>query len=76
MTDEEFLAEWSYESAEQYYTSMTEIAAPVQNLMATLTDSQRQEVKRLIIESANRFRRDNRIVFPIAVRVVAGRKPA
>jgi hypothetical protein len=76
VTDEEFLAEWSYESAEQYYTSMTEIAAPVQNLMATLTDSQRQEVKRLIIESANRFRRDNRIVFPIAVRVVAGRKPA
>ena len=75
VTDEQFLAEWSYESAEQYYTSMTEIAAPVQTLMAKLTDSQRQEVKRLILEAAAQFRQGPRIIFPIAVRVVAGHKP-
>ena len=76
MADEEFRAEWSYESAEQYYTSMTEIAAPVQNLMAKLTDSQRQQVRHLILEAAAQFRRGSRITFPIAVRAVSGRKPA
>ena len=76
VADQEFLGDWSYESAEQYYTSMMEIAAPVQNLMAQLSDSQRQQVKRLILEAAAQFRQGEGITFPIAVRVVAGRKPA
>ena len=76
ITEQEFLAEWSYESPEHYYTTMMEIAAPVQNLMAGCSDSQRQEVKRLILEAASAYRQGDRITFPIAVRVVAGRKPA
>ena len=76
ITEQEFLAEWSYDSPEHYYSTMMEIAAPVQNLMAGCSDSQRQEVKRLIIEAASAYRQDDRITFPIAVRVVAGRKPA
>jgi ubiquinone/menaquinone biosynthesis C-methylase UbiE len=76
ITEQEFLAEWSYESPEHYYSTMMEIAAPVQNLMAGCSDSQRQEVKRLIIEAASANRQGDRITFPIAVRVVAGRKPA
>jgi enediyne biosynthesis protein CalE5 len=76
ITEQEFLAEWSYESPEQYYTTMMEIAAPVQNLMAGCSDSQRQQVKRLIIEAASEYRQGDRIIFPIAVRVIAGRKPA
>lgn len=76
ITEQEFLAEWSCESPEHYYSTMMEIAAPVQNLMAGCSDSQRQEVKRLIIEAASAYRQDDRITFPIAVRVVAGRKPA
>jgi len=76
ITEQEFLAEWSYESPEQYYTTMMEIAAPVQNLMAGCSDSQRQQVKRLIIEAASEYRQGDRITFPIAVLVVAGRKPA
>lgn len=76
ITEQEFLAEWSYDSPEQYYTTMMEIAAPVQNLMAGCSDSQRQQVKRLIIEAASEYRKGDRITFPIAVRVVAGRKPA
>ena len=76
ITEQEFLAEWSYESPEHYYSTMMEIAAPVQNLMAGCSDSQRQEVKRLIIEAASAYRQGDRITFPIAVRVVAGRKPA
>ncbi|MDF0668187.1 MAG: methyltransferase domain-containing protein [Nitrospira sp.] len=75
ITDQEFLGEWSYGSTDEYYTSLIEIAAPVQNLMATLSEAQRQEVKRLIIQAASQFQRGARITFPIAVRMVAGRKP-
>ncbi len=38
ITEQEFLAEWSYESPEHYYSTMMEIAAPVQNLMAGCSD--------------------------------------
>ena len=75
VTDQEFLAEWSYASAEEYYTSLMEIAAPVQNLMATLSVPQVQEVRRLITQAATQYQRGNRITFPLAVRIVAARKP-
>ena len=75
VTDQEFLAEWSYTSADEYYTSLMEIAAPIQNLMATLSAPQIQEVRRLIIQAATPFQRGNRITFPITVRMVAARKP-
>ena len=75
VNDHEFFAEWSYTSAEEYYTSLMEIAAPVQNLMATLTADQTQEVKRLILQAVSQYRRGDRIVFPFAVRMVAARKP-
>lgn len=75
ITDQEFLGEWSYGSTDEYYTSLMEIAAPVQNLMTTLSEAQRQEVRRLIIKAASQFQRGARITFPIAVRMVAGRKP-
>jgi enediyne biosynthesis protein CalE5 len=73
--DQEFLADWSYASADEYYTSLMEIAAPVQNLMATLSANQIQEVRRLITQAAIPFQRGNRITFSIAVRMVAARKP-
>ena len=76
ITEQEFLAEWSYASTEEYYTSLTELAAPIQNLMAKLTREQIQEVKQLILKAATQYRRGERINFPIAVRMVAARKPA
>ncbi|NWF71558.1 MAG: class I SAM-dependent methyltransferase [Nitrospirae bacterium] len=75
VTDQEFWAEWSYASAEDYYTSLMEIAAPVQNLMAKLSDAQKQEVKHRITRAALKYRRGNSITFPLAVRMVAARKP-
>jgi len=75
IADEEVLGEWSYASAEEYYISLMEIAAPVQNLMAKLSDAQKEEVKRLIIQAASQYRRGERIIFPFAVRMVAARKP-
>ncbi len=75
VTDHEFLAEWSYASTDEYYTSLMEIAAPVQNLMAKLTDAQKEDVKQRITQAASNYTRAGRIVFPMAVRIVAGRKP-
>jgi ubiquinone/menaquinone biosynthesis C-methylase UbiE len=75
VTDQEFLADWSYASEEEYYTSLMEIAAPVQNLMAKLSDAQKRDVKERITQAASKFRRGNRITFPLAVRIVAARKP-
>jgi hypothetical protein len=75
VTDQEFLAEWSYVSADEYYTSLTEIAAPIQNLMTTLSAPQIQEVRRLITQAATQYQRGNRITFPLAIRMVAARKP-
>lgn len=75
VAEQEFLAEWSYASAEEYYASLMELAAPIQNLMATLSADQMQDVKRRIIQAAAQYRRGGRITFPIAVRMVAARKP-
>src|SRR5688572_2448154 len=74
VAEQEFLAEWSYESTEQYYNSLMDIAAPIQNLMAKLSQAQQQQVKRLILEGASHYQRGGRVSFPIAVRVVAARK--
>lgn len=73
--EQEFLAEWSYASPEEYYMSLLDLAAPIQNLMAKLSADQLDQVKQLIIEAVSRFRRGDRLVFPIAVRMVAARKP-
>ena len=73
--DQEFLADWTYGSADEYYTSLMEIAAPVQNLMAKLTAAQQADVKQRILQAASNFTRAGRIVFPMAVRIVAARKP-
>jgi ubiquinone/menaquinone biosynthesis C-methylase UbiE len=75
VTDQEFLAEWSYASADEYYTSLMEIAAPVQNLMAKLLPPQVQEVRQLITQATTQYQRGTRITFPLAVRMVVARKP-
>jgi ubiquinone/menaquinone biosynthesis C-methylase UbiE len=76
VTEQEFLAEWSYASAEEYFTSLMELAAPIQNLMANFSTDQTHEVKRLIIQAVAQYQREDSITFPIAVRMVAARKPA
>ena len=75
MIEQKFLAEWSCASAEEYYTSLMELAAPIQNLIGNLSADQLQRIKRRILEATSKHQRDNRIIFPIAVRFVAARKP-
>lgn len=75
VTEQEFLAEWSYASAEEFYASLMDLAAPIQNLMAKFSTDQMQKVKRLILHAVDQYRRDDHFTFPIAVRMVAARKP-
>ncbi|MEW6248680.1 MAG: methyltransferase domain-containing protein [Nitrospirota bacterium] len=75
VTDEEFLAEWTYRSGEEYYQSLMDLAAPLQALFAKLSPAQQREAERRIIQAVNEYRRGDAIVLPIAIRLVAGRKP-
>lgn len=75
VSESEFAAEWAYASADEYYESLLDIAAPVQTLMAKLSDEQRETVKRLMLDAANRYQRNGRLVFPFVVRLVTARKP-
>ena len=75
LSEEEFLADVTYSTAEEFLSSLMDIAAPIQNLFATLTSQQKSDAERGIITAVNGYRRHDRIVLPIAVRVVAARRP-
>ena len=75
LSEEEFLGEVTYDKEEEFFASVRDLAAPVQKLFTTLTAGQKAQVEQGIIEAAQGYRRQGRIVFPIAVRIVAARKP-
>lgn len=75
VAEEEFLAEVRFLSGEDYYESLMDIAAPIQNLFAKLSEQQKTEARDRIIRSLVQYRRRDGIALPIAVRVVAARKP-
>ena len=75
LSEEEFLADVLYATAEEFMSSLMDIAAPIQNLFAALTPQQKSEAESGIITAVNEYRRHDRIVLPIAVRVVAARRP-
>jgi hypothetical protein len=52
-----------------------DLAAPIQNLFAKLSEQQKSEARQRIVSSVGQFRRANGIALPIAVRMVAARKP-
>ncbi len=76
IVEEEFLAEVRFASGEEYYESLMDIAAPVQNLFTKLSDRQKIDARHRIISSLAQFRGTDGIALPIAVRVVAARKAA
>lgn len=75
IVEEEYLAEVRFPSGAEYYESLMDIAAPIQNLFARLSEQQKTEARHRIIDSVNQYRRANDIAFPIAVRIVSARKP-
>ena len=75
LSEEEFAADVRFASGEEYYASLTDIAAPIQNLLAKLSDQQKTDVRGRIIASVNQYRQSDGFALPIAVRMVAARKP-
>lgn len=75
LDDEEFTAEVAYESAEEFFRGLMDIAAPIQNLFAKLTPEQQAEAERGIIKTVNDYRGPQGVALPIAVRIVSARKP-
>ena len=51
-----------------------DIAAPIQNLFATLSDQQKADARGRIVASVDQYRRMDGVALPIAVRMVAARK--
>jgi len=75
LDDEEFTAEVTYATAEEFFRGLMDIAAPIQNLFAKLTPPQQREAEQGIIKAVNDYRRPEGVSLPIAVRIVSARKP-
>ncbi|MDE3039262.1 MAG: methyltransferase domain-containing protein [Nitrospirota bacterium] len=75
LADEEVTAEVVFLSARDYYTSLMDLAAPIQNLLATLSASQKSEAEHRIIQAAGSYQRGAGIALPMTVRFVTARKP-
>lgn len=75
ISDEEFLGDVRFQAADEYFSSLMDIAAPIQNLWGKLTSTQQTEAKQRIIHTAGQYGNGSDIALPIAVRMVAARKP-
>lgn len=76
ITDEEVTGESEYESADEYLLNIKDMAAPLQPLFARLPAEQKSAVDEMIRETVNRYMMGDKIVLPMAFRVVVARKPA
>jgi len=76
IVEEEYLAEVRFPSGEEYYESLMDIAAPIQNLFARLSAQQQTDARHRIIDSIDTYRGTDGIALPIAVRMIAARKPS
>ena len=75
LSEDEFIADVRFPSGEEYYASLMDIAAPIQNLFAKLSDQQKADARGRIVASVDQYRRTDGFALPIAVRMVAARKP-
>ncbi len=75
ISEQEFLGDVRFAAADDYFSSLMDIAAPIQNLWAQLSAAQQIEAKQRIIQTSGQYRKGTAIALPIAVRIVAARKP-
>jgi ubiquinone/menaquinone biosynthesis C-methylase UbiE len=73
--EQEFLGDVRFSEAADYVASLLEIAAPIQNLFAKLSADHRREAAERITSAAGQYRSRTGVALPIAVRMVAARKP-
>jgi len=75
ISEQEFLGDVRFTVADDYFSSLMDIAAPIQNLWAKLSAAQQTEAKQRIIQTSGQYRKGTAIALPIAVRMVAAQKP-
>ncbi len=75
VAEEEMTAEIIYPSTAEYYNSLMDLAAPIQNLLEKLSADQKRQVQDRITTAALEYQREDGIALPIAVRFVTARKP-
>ena len=75
VSEEEFAAEVRFASSRDYYDSLMDMAAPIQNLFAKLSADHKQAAEQRIVAGAEAYPRDGAVALPIAVRFVTVRKP-
>ena len=74
ISEQEFLGDVRFVEAGEYFSSLMDIAAPIQNLWAKLSPTQQIEARQRIMDTSGQYRKGSGIALPIAVRVVAARK--
>jgi len=75
ISEQEFLGDVRFTAADDYFSSLMDIAAPIQNLWEKLSPAQKAEAKQRIIHTAEEYQQGSVIALPIAVRMVAARMP-
>ncbi|MFZ3014109.1 MAG: methyltransferase domain-containing protein [Nitrospira sp.] len=75
ISDQEFLGDVRFAASDDYFSSLMDIAAPIQNLWGKLSPDQQTEAKQRIIHTAGQHSNGTAIALPIAVRMVTARKP-
>ncbi len=75
LEDEELSGESVYDTADEYFSSLIDMAAPLQPLFAKLTAPQRKEAESEFKKTANLYRQGKAIALPMAIRIVTARKP-
>lgn len=75
LADDEVTGESPFASPQEYLDNLLDIAAPIQNLMAKLTDDQREAAKDGIKRAVESYRRGAGLALPMTIRVVTARKP-
>ena len=63
-----------YDSADLYFSNVTEIAAPLQGFFAKLTPDQAGDAEIKIKQAAEKYRTNGKIGLPFAVRLFSARK--
>lgn len=75
VAEQEFFGEVRFPSPQEYVASLMDIAAPIQNLWVKLSAPQQRDAEQRIVQMVESHRRGSIFALPIAVRMVAGRKP-
>jgi ubiquinone/menaquinone biosynthesis C-methylase UbiE len=75
IADEDVIGESIFDSSEEYFESLMEMAAPLQPLFAKLSPEQKKAAKTEIKNEADKYKKGNGIALPMTIRIVVAQKP-